>query len=204
MKSIIEIAREIIAIEIEGLKLISDQVDEQFELAVRLISQCKTKVIVTGIGKSGLIGRKISATLSSTGTPAIFVHPVEALHGDFGCVQDGDIVLAISNSGRTPELIALLKVAKQLGLQIVVLTGRARTPMSAYADIELLAQVLKEAGPFGITPTSSTTGMLALGDALALCCMRAKRFGLKKFHLFHPRGNLGKKLSSQIRTSKAA
>jgi arabinose-5-phosphate isomerase len=190
--------REVLGIEMEGLEQVRATLGESFSRAVLLLAACKGRVAVTGIGKSGLVGRKIAATLSSTGTPAYFLHPVEGAHGDLGSVRGGDAVIAISYSGKTDELNAILPALRALGASIIALTGGTASPLAQLADIVLDASVPREACAMNLVPTSSTTACLALGDALAVCLMEAKSFTSGDFRRFHPGGALGRRLSLSV------
>ena len=168
-------ARRVLAIEIAALEAVASRLDERFERAVELLAACRGKVVVTGIGKSGLICRKIAATLASTGTPAIFLHAAEAVHGDFGVVGKGDVVLALSNSGEIDEVVRLLPLIKRHDLPLIAITGAPQSTLARAADVVLDASVPEEACPLGLAPTASTTAALALGDALAVALLRAQR-----------------------------
>lgn len=194
------LAREVLDIEIEGLAAARGQLGGGFEDALELLAACTGRVVVTGIGKSGLVGRKIAATLSSTGTPAFFLHPVEGAHGDLGMIRTGDVVLALSNSGETDELNTLLPALKSLGARIVGLTSGENSTLARMSEAVLLVRVPREACPMGLAPTASTTAALAVGDALAVCLMRLKDFGTKDFKRVHPGGALGARLSQRIET----
>lgn len=188
-------AREIIRSESEALRELALHLDTRFSEAVDFVLKCRSRVIVTGIGKAGLIGQKIAATLSSTGTRAHFMHPAEAVHGDLGCIADGDVVLMISNSGETEEVCRLVPSIHQLGAKIIALTASGDNSLARVADTVLEIGKLREAGELGLAPSTSTTAMLAMGDALALVVSRAKSFTPKNFGVFHPGGSLGKKLT---------
>ena len=190
--------REVLEVEGEGLRSVRDRLGPAFAAAVRRLTAGGGRVIVTGIGKSGLVGRKIAATFSSTGTPAFFLHPVEGAHGDLGAVQSGDVVLAISYSGRSGELNAILPALHGLGATIIALTAGLDSPLAALADIVLDAAVPREACPMNLAPTSSTTAALALGDALAVCLMEVKQFTPADFRRFHPGGALGERLRLSV------
>jgi arabinose-5-phosphate isomerase len=194
MDNILDRAKEIINIEIEAIVSISDNLSSSFEAAVRMLSKCNGRVALTGIGKSGLIGRKIAATLSSTGTPAYFLHPVESLHGDLGFMRPQDVVIAISYSGKTVELLALLPHIRALGASIIAMTGGLKSPLAQQADITLSCAVPREACSTN-APTSSTTATLALGDALAVCLMEEKALTVADFKRNHPGGTLGQRLA---------
>ena len=192
---IIQIARDVLKIESHAVQALVEQIDENFSHAVELLSQAESRVIVTGIGKSGLVARKIAATLSSCGSPAIFVHPVEAGHGDLGMIMEKDIVLALSYSGDTREIVDILDFVKRIGIKLIGITGNKKSKLAKYSDITLEVKVEREADPSGMIPTSSSTAFLALGDALAIALMKKKGFGKTDFAFFHPKGQLGKKLT---------
>lgn len=194
----LNIAREVLDIEIEGLEAVKGQLDESFEKAVTAMAQCTGRVVVTGVGKSGLVGRKIAATLSSTGTPSFFLHPVEGAHGDMGMLRDEDVILALSNSGGTDELNAIIPTLKTLGATVICMTANSASVMSQLSDITIKVDVPKEACLIGLAPTSSTTAQLAVGDALAVCLMEWKSFGKDDFKKFHPGGSLGQRLATSI------
>lgn len=191
---IIQLGREVLKIESQALQEVAVQIDESFVQAVELLANTTSRVIVTGMGKSGLVGRKIAATLSSCGTPAIFIHPAEAGHGDLGMILKQDIVMAISYSGETKEIIDLLDFFKRIGVKLICITGNPGSRLARYSDIVLLARVTREAEPTGLVPTASSTATLALGDALAVALMRKKGFTEDDFARVHPKGQIGKKL----------
>jgi arabinose-5-phosphate isomerase len=195
---LLEVAREVLDIEVEALSEVRRQLGAGFEAAVRRISCCTGRLVVTGIGKSGLVGRKIAATLSSTGTPSFFLHPVEGAHGDMGMIRSEDVVLAISNSGETDELNAILPTLRSLGAFIVAMTSREDSSMARLADEVIKVAVPREACPMGLAPTASTTATLAVGDALAVCLMRLNGFNKGDFRRNHPGGALGQRLSKRI------
>jgi arabinose-5-phosphate isomerase len=199
LKEILRQAREVIQIEAEAVQGLVDRLDEGFVRAVKALLGCKGRVVVTGIGKSGLVGRKIVATLTSTGTPAVFLHPVEGLHGDLGMVTAQDIVVAISNSGETAELINLLPSLKRIGVKMISFTGAVNSTLAQNSEIVLDVGVEREACPLGLAPTSSTTATLVMGDALAVALMRQRNFGEKDFARFHPGGSLGERLNIRVR-----
>jgi arabinose-5-phosphate isomerase len=196
----LELAREVLDIEIEGLAAVRGQLNGGFLEALDRLAGCKGRVVVTGIGKSGLVGRKIAATLSSTGTAAFFLHPVEGAHGDLGMIRPGDVVLALSNSGETDELNNLLPALKSLGAVIVCMTAGVDSTLAQLSDVVIGVHVPREACPLNLAPTTSTTATLAVGDALAVCLMRIKDFGTKDFKRVHPAGALGARLSQSIAT----
>ena len=187
-------AKHCLEIESRAIASLMERIDETFDQAVSLILACHGRVVVTGIGKSGIIGRKISATLASTGTPSFYLHPSEGLHGDVGMVTEEDIVLALSNSGDTPELIGLLPVLKRIGANIIAMCGRPDSLLGRNSDLFINVGVEREACPLGLTPTASTTAALAMGDALAMALLSARKFTAADFAVFHPGGALGQKL----------
>jgi arabinose-5-phosphate isomerase len=186
--------REVLYIESQAVNDMADRLDQHFADAVEILSQTKARVIITGIGKSGLVGRKIAATLSSCGTPALFVHPVEAGHGDLGMIVAKDVMLAISYSGNTREIVPILDFVKRIGIKLISITGNPQSMLAKYSDVVLDARVKKEAEPSGVIPTASSTAALAIGDALAIALMKKKGFSEQDFSYFHPRGQAGKKL----------
>jgi arabinose-5-phosphate isomerase len=188
------LARKVLQTEADAILALVERLDERFEHAVRLLIDCRGRVIVTGMGKSGLICRKIAATLASTGTPAFFLHPAEAIHGDLGVIQGDDVILALSNSGETDELLRLLETIKRLGARLIVLTGRDGSTLAHAADVALDCHVSEEACPLNLVPTASTTAALAMGDALAMTVLVAKGFRQEDFASLHPGGKIGKRL----------
>lgn len=192
--NIIEHARRVLEIEAEAIQNLIPTIGDEFEKTVKLILACKGRVIITGMGKSGHIGSKIAATLASTGTPSFFVHPAEGIHGDLGMVTSEDIVIAISNSGETNEIINILPALKRIGAQIIAMCGRKESSLVQNADIYLEVKVDKEACPLGLAPTASTTATLAIGDALAVALLTMRNFKPEDFALYHPGGSLGRKL----------
>ena len=191
---ILDIGKRVLQEEKKALENLIEALDENFEKAVQLILDTKGKVIVTGMGKSGHIGNKIAATLASTGTPAFFLHPAEAIHGDLGMISREDIILAISNSGETPELLAIIPTIKRWGNKIISITNNPKSSLAKESDIHLFLNVEKEACPLNLAPTSSSTATLALGDALAVALLEMRGFTAEDFAQFHPGGSLGKKL----------
>lgn len=189
-----QVARQVLNIEIEGLTQLAQYFNHDFERACELILNNKGKVVVMGMGKSGHIGHKIAATLASTGTSAFFVHPGEAAHGDLGMITNGDIVIAISNSGESSEILTLFSVLKRLNIHIISMTSNPESNMAKLADIHLQISVPKEACPLGLAPTTSTTATLVMGDALAVSLLQARGFTAEDFALSHPGGALGRKL----------
>ena len=198
-EAVLKGARKAIDTEIEGLEEVKKRLDEGFARAVSLILETKGRVIVTGIGKSGLIGRKIAATLASTGTPAVFLHPVEAMHGDLGMVTRDDVVIGISNSGETQELVALLPAFSQRGVPVIALTGNPASTLAKASRIVINSGVSREACSLGLAPTASTTAALAVGDALAVVLLEARHFNERDFLRNHPAGTLGERLKVQVR-----
>ena len=191
---IIEQARQVLAAEAAAIEALIPRINGQFTAAVELILQGQGRVIVTGMGKSGLIGKKIAATLASTGTPSFFLHPAEGIHGDLGMVTSEDIVLALSNSGETEEVIGILPAIRRIGARIIAMAGREQSTLAQNADVFLDVAVEKEACPMGLAPTASTTAALAMGDALAVALLSSRKFTPEDFALFHPGGSLGRKL----------
>jgi arabinose-5-phosphate isomerase len=189
----------VLQLEAESILRLIDRVGEEFSNAVDLIYGCKGRVIVAGIGKSGLIGKKIVATLTSTGTPALFLHPVEGLHGDLGIVTKADVLLAISHSGQTAELNAIVESIRAVGVPRIAFTGNLTSTLARASDIVIDVGVDKEACPFGLAPTSSSTAALAMGDALAVALIHRRNFQEKDFFKFHPGGSLGARLRAKIR-----
>jgi len=187
-------ASRVLSIEAEAILGLRERLDENFSRAIDILLRAPGKVILTGVGKSGLIGRKIAATFASTGTPAFFLHPAEGMHGDIGMVRKGDVVIALSNSGETEEIIRLLPVFKRLGLSLIALTGNPDSTVAKHADATLDAAVREEACPLGLAPTASTTAALALGDALAVVLFEEKGFSVQDFAMLHPGGALGHRL----------
>lgn len=191
---LLDLAHQVLDTEIHGIKTIQKNLGEPFIKALSLLATCKGRVVVTGIGKSGLVGRKIAATFSSTGTPAFFMHPVEGAHGDIGSLRMSDRILTISNSGETPELNAIIPTIKSFGTPMIALTAIPTSTLATAADVVLNTEVPKEACPHGLAPTASTTAVLALGDAIAVCLMTLKSFTEEDFLRYHPGGTLGQRL----------
>jgi arabinose-5-phosphate isomerase len=191
---IIEEAKKVIRIEAEALNALADSINGEFERAVSLILQSKGRVVVTGMGKSGHIGQKIASTMASTGTPAFFLHPAEAIHGDLGMIIKGDVVIAISNSGETDEVLRILPIVERIGAKLIAMTGNANSTLARTGDVLLSVAIAEEACPLGLAPTASTTATLAMGDALAVALLIERGFKAEDFALFHPGGSLGKKL----------
>lgn len=188
------LARRVLQVEADAVQSLVDRLDESFVRAVSLVHDCEGRIVVTGMGKSGIICRKIAATLNSTGTPALYLNPAEAVHGDLGMIASGDIVIAVSNSGETRELLRLVEPIKRLSAPLVAFLGDTESALAEAADVVLDVSVAKEACPMGLAPTASTTASLALGDALAMAVLERKGFTEEDFRELHPRGQLGFKL----------
>jgi arabinose-5-phosphate isomerase len=195
----IAIARDVLQIEAKAISDLIARLDESFSAAVRLILERRARVVVSGIGKSGHIARKIASTLASTGTPAFFLHPAEASHGDLGMVLREDVFIALSNSGESAEVLAIVPLLKRQGAKLIAFTGNAESTLAGEADVHLYAGAEKEACPLNLAPTASTTAALALGDALAVALMHARGFTQKEFALSHPGGALGRRLLTYVR-----
>ncbi len=195
----IEQAKRVLRIEADAVAALIDRIDATFEQAVDMVLDSKGRVVVTGMGKSGQIGKKIAATLASTGTPALFLHPAEGVHGDLGMVMRGDVVIALSNSGETEEIARMLPSLKRLGIQIIALTGNKDSTLARNSDVVLDVGVKEEACPLGLAPTASTTAALAMGDALAVALLDRRGFRPEDFACFHPGGALGKRLLTRVR-----
>lgn len=195
---IIKNGRQTFEIEIEAMKRAMNSLDDSFAKAVEIILSCKGRVVVIGMGKSGLIGKKIAATLASTGTPAFFMHPAEGMHGDLGMLVKGDVVIGISNSGETEEMKVLLPLIKRLGSKLIAIVGKKDSTLGRESDCILDASIEKEACPLNLAPTASTTVALALGDALAVALVECRGFKAEDFAMFHPSGSLGKRLLTTV------
>ncbi len=195
----IQQGKRVLEIEARAIAALVDRLDERFAKAVDLLHRCPGKVVVSGMGKSGLIGQKIAATLASTGTPAFFVHPADGIHGDLGMLAKQDALLAISNSGETEEVIKLLPFMKRLSIPIIALTGRTQSTLAKHSDVVLDVSVSEEACPLGLAPTSSTTAALAMGDAVAIALLQKRGFKEEDFAQFHPGGALGRRLLFKVR-----
>jgi arabinose-5-phosphate isomerase len=191
----LEIGKRVLRAEARAVERLAETLGEEFRQAVERVAETRGRAVVTGMGKSGIVARKIAATLASTGTPALFIHPAEAHHGDLGMIAEGDLVIALSNSGETQEVITLLDTIRRLGARLVVMTGRPGSTLGREADVLLDTSVPDEGCPLGLAPMASTTAALALGDALAAAVMEAKGFGEEDFARLHPGGRLGKRLS---------
>ena len=196
---ILEQAKEVLKIEAQAIMDLLDRIGPEFEKAVQMILNAKGRVILTGMGKSGLVGRKIVATFNSTGTPSLFLHPAEAIHGDLGMVTKDDIILAISNSGQTTEINNILPILKKMGAKIISFTGCLDSSMALESDVVIDVSVEREACPMGLAPTASTTAALAMGDALAVVLLNYRSFDQKDFQRFHPGGSLGERLSIKVK-----
>jgi arabinose-5-phosphate isomerase len=196
---LVALARATLTVEAEAVLALVDRVDGEFARAVRLVLACRGRVVVSGIGKSGHIARKIASTLASTGTPAFFVHPAEASHGDLGMVTREDVFIALSNSGESDEVLGIVPLVKRQGARLIGLTGNGQSSLARLADVHLYAGAEKEACPLNLAPTASTTAALALGDALAVALMKARGFGDADFARSHPGGNLGRRLLTHVR-----
>ena len=191
-------AKQVLKIEADAIRRLIPRIGRSFEAAVSLLTGCKGRVIVTGMGKAGIIGQKISATLASTGTPSYWVHPAEAIHGDMGRVVHDDVIIALSNSGETEELTRLLPVIKRIGSSLIAITGNLHSSLAKHSDVTLDVSVQQEACSLNLAPTSSTTAMLAMGDALAVVVAERKRFKEQDFALLHPGGQLGRRLLLRV------
>lgn len=194
-----ELAKEVLEIEANSILRLKNNIGDEFDKAIDILYNCKGRVIVTGMGKSGLIGKKIAATMSSTGTPAYFLHPAESTHGDSGVITREDVIIAISNSGETQELLNLLPLIKRFGCPMIGMTGNLTSTLAKTSDVVLDISVEKEACPLGKAPTASTTATLAMGDTLAVCLMEKKGFTKEDFLMFHPSGKLGKGLTYKVK-----
>ena len=202
----IRTAKNVLRIEAKAIQNIIPKIGKEFDRAVEMIYRGTGRVVVTGMGKPGIVGHKISATLASTGTPSLFLHPAEAIHGDVGVVTKQDIVIAISNSGETEEILKLLTTIKKLGSKLIAMTGNPKSKLAAHSDVVLDIAISREACPLGLAPTASTTVTLAVGDALAIALQKRRGFKHEDFALFHPGGSLGRKLlkvKDLMRTGKA-
>ncbi len=199
MEDIIKDGKTVVRIEAEAVKNLESKIDDSFAKAVEKILSMKGRVIVSGVGKSGIIARKIVATLNSTGTPSIFMHPSDAIHGDLGMVRSEDVVILISKSGTTPELIRIVPILRQIGTKIIAMVGDINSKLAQESDITLDISVSQEACPFDLAPTTSTTVTLVMGDALAVALLKAKNFTKEDFAFYHPGGTLGKRLSLKVK-----
>ena len=193
-KNFQKIARQVLRTEAKSITDLLPRINKNFDSAVEMLSECRGRIVVTGMGKPGLIGGKISATLASLGVPSLFLHPAEAVHGDLGRVTGEDIIIAISNSGQTEEITRLLPLIKKIGCKLISFTGNLKSTLAQYSDVVLNVGVKKEACPFNLAPTASTTATLAMGDALALAVLINRGFKVEDYAFYHPGGSLGKKL----------
>lgn len=199
MDNILDIAKRVLKIEAEAIFSLIEKMNNNFEKAVEIIYGSKGRVVVTGMGKSGIVGKKIAATLASTGTPAFFLHPAEASHGDLGMVTSNDVIIAISNSGETEEILGLIPFLKRFNVTIISITGSMDSSLSKASDVVLNISVKEEACPFGVVPTASTTATMAMGDALAIALLSKRGFKEEDFAFFHPKGSIGKKLFVKVK-----
>ncbi|OGP12149.1 MAG: D-arabinose 5-phosphate isomerase [Deltaproteobacteria bacterium GWA2_47_9] len=195
---VIEQAKKVLKIEAEAISFLIERIDDSFVKAVDLVFFCKGKIVVTGVGKSGLIGQKIASTLASTGTPSFFMHPAEGIHGDLGMLSKNDVVIAISNSGESNEISQIIPVVKRMGLPLISMTGNRSSTLAKSGDAVLDISVKEEACPLGLAPTASTTATLAMGDALAVAVLDKRGFNKEDFALLHPGGSLGKRLLVRV------
>lgn len=194
----IEIAKKVLMIEARAVSALADRIGHEFPQAVELILACKGRLVITGMGKSGLICQKIASTMASTGTPAFFLHPAEGIHGDLGMLMKGDVMIAVSNSGETEEIVRILPIIKRMGLPLIAMTGNDHSTLKRAADIYLDISIEEEACPLGLAPTASTTATLAMGDALAVALLLRRGFREEDFAMFHPGGSLGRKLLLRV------
>jgi arabinose-5-phosphate isomerase len=198
LSAIIEQAKKVLRTEAEAITAMIDRIDGSFTGAVEMILACKGRVVITGMGKSGLICQKVASTMASTGTPALFLHPAEGIHGDLGMLMKGDVVIAVSNSGETDEVTRILPIIKRMGLPLIAMTGNPKSTLARAGDVFLDISIKEEACPLGLAPTSSTTATLAMGDALAVVLLAERGFKEEDFALFHPGGALGKRLLLRV------
>ena len=198
-ENIISEAKRVLDLELQAIEAQKSVIDENFVKAIELLDSCESKVIITGMGKSGLIGRKISSTLSSTGTPSLFIHPAESAHGDLGVIQMGDVVIAISNSGESKEMAPMLNYLKRKGIKLIGMTSKKGSSLDKMSDVSLVFNITKEACPLGLAPTTSTVATLAIGDAIAMCLLKVKGFKEENFAEYHAGGSLGKKLLTRVK-----
>ncbi len=197
-ESSLAIAREVLKIEAAAILALVEHLNGNFDKAVNIVFNCRGRIIITGMGKPGIIARKISATLASTGTPSLWMHPADAVHGDLGMVVKDDVVIAISNSGETEELKKLLPTVKKIGATLIAFTGNLKSTLAQHSDVALFVGVLREAGPIELVPTASTTAALAMGDALAIAVMQKRGFKPEEYAFYHPGGSIGKKLLLKV------
>ena len=198
MADLVETARKVLRTEADAVLALAERIDGAFSQSVAMILACKGRVVITGMGKSGLICQKIAATMASTGTPALFLHPAEGIHGDLGMLMKGDVVIAVSNSGETEEITRILPVIKRMGLPLIGMSGNPRSTLARAGDVFLDISIKEEACPLGLAPTASTTATLAMGDALAVALLLERGFREEDFALFHPGGALGKRLLLRV------
>jgi len=196
--NILDVAKKVLLIEADAILALAQRLDSGFEKVVDIIYASKGRIVITGMGKSGLVGKKIAATLSSTGTPSFFMHPAEASHGDLGMVTAEDVIIAVSNSGETDEIVALIPFLKRFSVSLIALTGNPASTLARASDVNLDISVKEEACTLGIVPTASTTATLAMGDAIAVALLTKRGFGEEDFAFFHPSGSLGKKLFVRV------
>lgn len=196
--NIVEYIKNVISLEADAVKELINQIDQNFEIALDILLNCRGKIIVTGVGKSGHIGSKIAATLAGTGTPSFFLHSGEGAHGDLGMVENGDVLLLISNSGETEEVLNLIPTLDKIGCKKIALTSNKNSTLSQYCDVTLSYNYIREADHNGLAPTTSTTITLVIGDALAACIAYRKNFKPRDFHFYHPGGTLGKELREKM------
>ncbi len=197
-EEIIEEGKRVVKIELEAVEALLDRIDENFAKAVDILFECRGRVVFTGMGKSGIIARKIASTMASTGTPSFFLHPAEGVHGDLGMLTRQDVVVAISNSGTTKEVLEVIPVVKRLGLKLIAMTGNKDSELAKRADVVLDVSVKREACPLGLAPTASTTAALVMGDALAMALLKKRGFKKEDFAVVHPAGSLGKRLLLRV------
>ena len=198
MADLVETAKTVLRTEADAVLALADRIDGAFSQSVAMILACTGRVVITGMGKSGLICQKIAATMASTGTPALFLHPAEGIHGDLGMLMKGDVVIAVSNSGETEEITRILPVIKRMGLPLIAMSGNPRSTLARAGDVFLDISIKEEACPLGLAPTASTTATLAMGDALAVALLLERGFREEDFALFHPGGTLGKRLLLRV------
>lgn len=191
-------AKRVLKIEADAIKDLTQRLGDNIDRAIQILSRSKGRVVLTGMGKAGIIAQKISATMSSTGTPSLFLHSAEAIHGDLGRVTKDDVVIALSNSGETEEIRKLLPLIKKIGVKLISFTGNKRSTLARHSDVVFDVGVKKEACPLGLAPTSSTTAMLAMGDALCVCLLKEKKFKEEDFAFYHPGGSLGRRLLLKV------
>jgi arabinose-5-phosphate isomerase len=191
-------AKQVLEEEAAAILAVKDRLDDTFNDAIKMIVECKGRIVLTGMGKSGAVARKIAGTLASTGSPALYLHPAEGVHGDLGMVTKDDVVIALSNSGETDELTAILPSIKRIGAKLIAVVGRRKSTLGKASDLVLDVSIEKEACPLGLAPTTSTTVAIALGDALALAAMEARKFTREDYAVFHPAGSLGRQLTLRV------